>query len=338
MAATAPGIPVTRREPPAEISCEALRFDRGRQRVLDVPALRFAPGAVTALVGPNGAGKTTLLRLVAALEKPTAGRVLLRGEPVTRKRAQREVAYGFQSPVFVSGTVRANVELALQLRGFAREERQVRIEEAARACGIGALLDRDVRRLSGGEAQRANLARALALRAPVTLLDEPLSGLDGPARRQLLHELPGLLREFAGTTILVTHDRDEALRLAEELVVLIDGRVHATGNRAQVFAAPPDAATARFLGFTLIPSEGALIAVAPHALRPGEPGGADIGFEMDVAEVLDLGVRREAWGQINGADVSVPLPPELPTAPGRLRVSAPKGAVTHFTGEKSQYP
>jgi len=320
MAATTPG-------PLIDIRCEGLRFLRGRRPVLEIPDLRIAAGRVTALVGPNGSGKSTLLRLISALERPAEGRVLLGGEPASPALARRTIAYAFQAPVFVSGTVAANLDLALRLRGVPAAEREQRIREAAAACGIEALLDRNARRLSGGEAQRANLARALALRAPVTLLDEPLSGLDAPGRRQLLRDLPQLLRRFATTTILVTHDRDEALRLADELVVLIDGRVRATGSRADVFGSPPDAATARFLGYTIIPAEGgAAIAIAPRALRPGK---GDVTFEMKVDEVIDLGVRCEAWGTIGGVQVSVSIPASGDVPPV-LEVSAPRVAVRRY--------
>ncbi|MCK9517934.1 MAG: ABC transporter ATP-binding protein [Dehalococcoidia bacterium] len=321
MGAAAPG-------PVNDIRCEQLRFARGRQLVLDIPALRFAQGRVTALVGPNGSGKSTLLRLISALERPTAGRVLIDGNAVTPKLVREAVAYAFQAPVFVTGSVASNLDLALRLRHVPAAERESRIREAAAACGIEPLLHRDARRLSGGESQRANLARALALRAPVTLLDEPLAGLDAPGRRQLLHDLPRLLRQFASTTIVVTHDRDEALRLADEMVVLIGGRVRAAGSRAGVFARPPDAATARFLGYTIIPTkDGGVVAIAPRVLRAA-PG--DVPFVMDVEDVLDLGIRREAWGTIAGVQVSVSLPPGEGELPPRIEVSAPTGAVLRF--------
>lgn len=314
--------------PVTDIRCEELRFLRGHRPVLDIPDLQIAAGRVTALVGPNGSGKSTLLRLISALERPTAGRILLGGEPTSPGLVRRMVAYAFQAPVFVSGTVAANLDLALRLRRVPPAERERRIREAAAACGIEPLLNRNARRLSGGEAQRANLARALALRAPVTLLDEPLSGLDAPGRRQLLHDLPHLLRRFATTTVLVTHDRDEALRLADELVVLIDGRVRAVGPRPEVFGNPPDAATARFLGYTMIPAEGGgVVAIAPRALRPGK---GDVTFEMTVEEVLDLGVRHEVWGMIGGVQVSVTAPAPPRDLPPMLEVSAPLVAVRRY--------
>lgn len=309
------------------------RFDRvqfayGEQPVVDVPDLRFAEGRVTALLGPNGSGKTTLLRLLAGLERPRAGRVLLGEEPATAARAS--VAYAFQEAVFLSGTLRANLDLALRLRGLPPRERRARLAEAATACGVAHLLDRSANRLSGGEAQRANLARALSLRAPLTLLDEPLAGFDERGRGQMLEELPALLRRFAGTTVLVTHDRDEALRLAEDLVLLREGRVRASGPRRDVFASPPDPETAAFLGYTLIPTDAGLAGVAPGGLRPG-PG--DFMLTLQVEEIVDLVTSVEVVGRGNGERIAVAFPPDLPLpAPGeQVMVSAPTEMVVSFT-------
>ncbi|MCC7363321.1 MAG: ABC transporter ATP-binding protein [Dehalococcoidia bacterium] len=309
-----------------------VRFDgvsvrRSGREVLHGATVQFAPGRVTALLGPNGAGKTTMLRLIAGLERATAGQVLIGDTPVRAGTTSPHVAYAFQSAVFLAGSLANNLELALRFRSVPPAERATRVREAAAATGIAELLGRDARRLSGGEAQRANLARALAMRAPVTLLDEPLSGLDAPGRRQLLHELPALLRAFGTTAIVVTHDRDEALRLADALVVLLDGKVRAQGPRAEVFGSPPNAATARFLGYTLLPGEGGeLIGVAPRALRPG-PG--EVELEMQVDDVLDLGVRAEAWGTVRGVPVSVSLRAGE-RAEGAIVVSAARAAVTRF--------
>ncbi|MCC6382522.1 MAG: ABC transporter ATP-binding protein [Dehalococcoidia bacterium] len=313
-----------------EVRIDGLRFLRRGDCVLDVPKLVFASGRTTALVGPNGAGKSTLLRLIVALERLDAGTIRIGGEQVRPDRRTRgHVAFAFQRAVFVGGSVWHNLDLALRLRGVPGDERRKRAAGAAAACGVDHLLDRPAHQLSGGEAQRVNLARALSLRAPVTLLDEPLSGLDAPARRQLLHDLPGILRAFATTTIIVTHDRDEALRLAGDLVVLIGGRVHAAGARADVFGNPPDAECAAFLGYTLIPDGGGVLAVAPRALRIG-PG--EVTFNLTVEELLDFGMRREVWGRIAGVPATVSLPMGENDNAGRLTVSAPERAVRRYCG------
>jgi len=311
-----------------DVSFEAVRFRRGAREVLDIPALTFASGRVTALLGPNGSGKSTTLRLVAALERPAEGTVSLGGRPVRADRETRTaIAYAFQDAVFLGGTLRANLDLALRLRNLDAAERARRIAETAEACGIAHLLDRDAHRLSGGEAQRANLARALALRAPVTLLDEPLTGLDGNGRRQLLHDLPILLRRFTTTVILVTHDRDEALRLADDLVVLMEGRVHASGAKGPVFRAPPDPETAAFFGYTVLRTEAGTVAIAPGGLHAGD---GEVCFELTVEAVIDLGSHREATGTINGTRVSVPIDAAVPEPGAILAVCASAAVVVRY--------
>jgi thiamine transport system ATP-binding protein len=305
-----------------DVSVEALRFTRAGRLVLDIPALRFAEGSTTAVFGPNGSGKTTLLRLIGGLERPTAGRVAIGGRPVDGgPGCRRQVAFAFQEAVFVRGSVRQNLELALRLRDIPPRDRAARLAEAARECGIDRLLDRGAHQLSTGEAQRANLARTLALRAPVTLLDEPLSGIDRLTRLQLLDDLPRMLGTFASTTILVTHDREEAFRLADHLVVLVDGRVRAAGPKAEVYARPSDQATAELLGYTVVPHGGRLIGVPAGAWVLAE--GAE-SLEMEVERVVDMGNHRHVVGRVGPVRVDVRLrrsdtPPE---AGQRVRVAA----------------
>lgn len=296
-----------------EVRFDSVTFDRDGRRVLSVPSLTIASGRVTALLGPNGSGKSTLLRLVAGLERPSSGEVRV-GESVVRgARAMRGVAaIAFQEPVFLAGKVRSNLELGLRLRGFAPAESAKRATAAAGAFGIAPLLERSAHRLSGGEAQRANLARALVLRAPVTLLDEPLSGLDAQTRQQLIFELPALLADFSPTTILVTHDREEAMRLASDVVILINGEVRASGPVSQVFRDPPDDETALFLGFTILPVDSATVAIPPGKLRPG-PGAMT--FELVVTTVVDTGSGWEVAGTVSGVAVRVAWDAE-PPAPG----------------------
>ena len=311
-----------------EARLEDVQFAYGDRTVLDVPGLRFAEGRVTALLGPNGSGKSTLLRLLAGLERPRSGSVLVGGSPAPAARAS--VAYAFQEAVFLSGSLRANLDLALRLRRLPSRERRSRLDAAATACGVAHLLDRPANRLSGGEAQRANLARALSLRAPLTLLDEPLAGFDERGRGQMLEELPALLRRFAGTTILVTHDRDEALRLAQDLVLLREGRVRAAGPKREVFAAPPDPETAAFLGYTLIPTDAGLAGIAPGGLHPGPD---DFTLSLQVEEVVDLVTAVEVIGRIGGERIALNLASGQPVpAPGELvTVGAPANMVVSFT-------
>ena len=296
-----------------DVRLEGVRVVRAGRLVLDVAALTFASGTTTAVFGPNGSGKTTLLRAIAGLDRPAAGRVTFGGaEP-----ARRAIALAFQRPVFVRGTVRENLRLGLELWGVPMAEREARIAAAARECGIAALLDRSAHELSGGEAQRASLARVLALDPPVMLLDEPLSGIDRPARAQLLEDLPALVSRDSTTTILVTHDRDEAFRVADHLVVLADGRVRASGSKDALYAAPPDAETAALLGYTVLDVDGTLVAVEPGGVAIA--GDAAGGPTMVVEQVVGMGGYVLVAGRSGSTRVEVPVPlGSAPPAPGSV--------------------
>jgi ABC-type sugar transport system ATPase subunit len=288
-----------------DLTIEDLRFERDGRVVLDVPALRLRGDRTTAILGPNGAGKTTLLRLVAALETPLQGRIVAGDTPVASDvHTRQRIAYVFQEQVFLRRSVRENLELALRIRRVAPRDRHERIGEAAHLLRIAHLLDRRADRLSGGEGRRAGLARALCLRAPLVLLDEPLAGLDPATYARLLDELPQVLQAFNATTLLVTHDRDEALRLGEDLVVLADGRVHAAGAKRDVVLHPRTSAIAAVLGYTVLEAAGRRVAIPRNALTPGS---GRVEFSMLVEDVVDLVDRREIVGLIGGVRVHVTM-------------------------------
>jgi ABC-type sugar transport system ATPase subunit len=310
-----------------DVSITDLQLSKNGLTVLQIPELRFPSGTTTAVFGPNGSGKTTLLRVIAGLEQPSRGQARVGGLPVGQDEAARPlVGMAFQNAVFLRGSVRFNLDVALRLRQVPSATRWFRIEEAAKECGVAHLLDRSARRLSGGEAQRVNLARVLALQAPVTLLDEPLSGVDRIARTQLLADLPGLLARFTATTILVTHDREEAFRLADRLVVLIGGEVKAAGPKRVVYDRPPDRATAELLGYTVLPVYDTLVAVPPGGLRPGEGRPT---FTVLVEQVIDMGNHVHVVGQIRDERVDIRLPAGMapPQAGSNMKVHSGADAV-----------
>jgi ABC-type sugar transport system ATPase subunit len=311
-----------------DVSITDLTLSRNGRVVLRIPGLRFPSGSTTAVFGPNGSGKTSLLRAIAGLDRPDTGQIRLAGLAVGESPAARRlVGMAFQNSVFLRGSVRHNLDLALRLRDVPAAERRARIDEAAEECGVGHLLERTAGRLSGGEAQRVNLARALALRSPVTLLDEPLAGIDRVARTGLLAELPSMLNRFTATTIVVTHDREEAFRLADRLVIIIAGEVRAAGPKRAVYARPPDRATAELLGYTVLQMEGSLLAIPPGGLGPGLSGHR---FTVTVEQVTDMGNHLHVVGDIAGERVDVRLPPGAAPPPPRseLRVNAGPDAVT----------
>ncbi len=275
-----------------EVRIRGLTLERGGRQVLDIPSLDFPAGSVTAVFGPNGSGKTSLLRCIAGLEH-CRGAVEVDGRAVAR--GDRRVALAFQEPVFLHESVRSNLSLGLGLHGVPPAERGERIEVMARECGLTEVLDRHASRLSSGEAQRANLARTLVLAAPVTLLDEPLSGFDRIGRVRMLQEIPALLAEHATTAVIVTHDREEAYRLADRLVLLAGGRVVAAGAAGDIYRSPPDEESARLLGYTVIRLGPRLIGFPPGALRRGA---GDVTFRMVVARDVDMGNHRHLVGRV----------------------------------------
>ena len=304
-----------------DITLEGIRVVRGGRTVLDVPSLRFAAGRTTALFGPNGAGKTTLLRTIAGLETPVTGSVRM-GDGVPYGRPG-SVGYAFQRAVFIRGSVRRNLALGLELQQLSASARAERIAEAARECRVTGLLDRPAHQLSAGEAQRVNVARALSLRAPLTLLDEPLAGIDRTTRSQLLDDLPALLRRFASTTILVTHDRDEAFRLADDLVVLAEGRVLAAGSKRALRAEPPNAETAALLGYSVVRVDGRQLGVPPEGFLIGAaPAWGRPRLSLVVESTADTGREVEVFGHAGGDRVRVALPAgmETPSAGTVLQV------------------
>jgi ABC-type sugar transport system ATPase subunit len=301
-----------------DVSLEGVRVERDGRAVLDIPSLQFQKKRTTAILGPNGSGKTTLLRLVAGLERPRTGRILIGGSPIP---PAPRVAYVFQEQVFLRASVRENVELGLRLRGIEKSLRRMRTEDAASRLGIAHLMDRQADRLSGGERRRVSLARALCLQSPLVLLDEPLEGLDERTYSRLLAELPEVLAAFDATTLLVTHTRHEALRLAQDLVILVDGRVHAAGDTREVVSAPSSTEVAQVLGYTVVHANGRRVAIPPGGLKPG-PG--DLDFTMVVDDVVNLIEHWEVGGRIDGirARLELPLTGEPPKRGDRVSVHA----------------
>ena len=222
--------------------------------MLEVDSLDVLGGEVLAVVGPNGAGKSTLIQVLALLERPARGRVLFEGRDVTAGplACRRRMAVVFQEPLLLDTSVEANVSSGLALRGVPRPERRARTAQWMERFGIAQLASRSARTLSGGEAQRTSLARALALEPEVLLLDEPFAALDAPTREALMRDLDDVLSAGRLATVFVTHDRSEALRLGDRLAVLMGGRIRQAGAPAEVFAAPADEEVAAFVGVETI--------------------------------------------------------------------------------------
>ena len=232
------------------IGLRDVQVEKGRRAVLDIERLDVSGGEVLAVVGPNGAGKSTLIGVFGLLEELMRGEVWFEGEPISGPYLayRRRMAVVFQEPLLLDTTVEANVTTGLSLRGVPRDERRERARKWMERFGIAGLADRSARTLSGGEAKRTSLARALVLEPEVLLLDEPFAGLDEPTRQALMDDVSGVLGESDAATVFVTHDRDEALRLGDRLAVLMDGRIRQEGTPEEIFAAPADEEVAAFVG------------------------------------------------------------------------------------------
>ncbi|WTA78402.1 ABC transporter ATP-binding protein [Streptomyces sp. NBC_00838] len=223
----------------------------GRRTALDAVDLEIAAHEIVCVLGPSGSGKSTLLRVVAGLQPPDAGRVLLEGAdqagvPVHR----RGVGLMFQDhQLFPQRDVGGNVAFGLRVRGESRGEQRRRVGELLDLVGLPGAQSRAVAALSGGEQQRVALARALAPRPRLLMLDEPLGQLDRSLRERLVVELRGVFGQLGTTVLAVTHDQGEAFALADRVVVMRDGRIAQTGTPVEVWQRPASAFVARFLGF-----------------------------------------------------------------------------------------
>jgi multiple sugar transport system ATP-binding protein len=225
------------------------RFANGHVALRGVD-LRVADGEFMVLVGPSGCGKSTLLRLIAGLDTPTAGRVLLDDLDVTGVAPQaRDLAMVFQSyALYPHMTVRENLAYGLRVRGTRPGTIAERIDAVARALGIDALLDRRPVQLSGGQRQRVALGRALVREPKAFLFDEPLSNLDPALRTQARAELLRLHRQLGATVVYVTHDQEEALTLGHRVAVLREGRLEQLGPPLELYARPANTFVAQFIG------------------------------------------------------------------------------------------
>ncbi|HTB45437.1 MAG TPA: ABC transporter ATP-binding protein, partial [Acetobacteraceae bacterium] len=234
----------------ADVRLTAVSRHWGAATALDSISLHVRAGSFTVLLGPSGCGKTTCLRIVAGLETASAGRVEIGGRDVTRlPPAERGVAMVFQSyALFPHLTVAENIVFGLKARRVPPPERARRLDRAVEILGIGALLQRKPSQLSGGQQQRVALGRAIVAEAPVCLMDEPLSNLDAQLRADMRREILALQRRLGITMLYVTHDQTEAMGMADQIVLLRDGRIEQDAPPVDVYARPATRFVASFIG------------------------------------------------------------------------------------------
>ena len=234
------------------IKIENIIVQRSGVTVLDIGDLNVERGRILALIGPNGAGKSTLLLTLAGLLKPSQGRLYLQGLPVEthagRAILRRNAAVVFQEPLLLNTSVYKNVALGLRFRHLSNDEIKRNVENALDYFGISSLAKRSAKTLSGGEAKRVSLARAFAIKPRLILMDEAFNSLDPPTREGLIDDLRHILEETKITAVLALQDREETLRLAQDVTVMDDGKIVQSGTTAQIFNRPESEFVANFVG------------------------------------------------------------------------------------------
>jgi sulfate transport system ATP-binding protein len=245
----------------------------GSFKAVDDVSLDVDSGSLVALLGPSGSGKSTLLRLIAGLEETDSGRIWITGEEATTRSVQdRQVGFVFQHfALFKHRTVRQNVGFGLELRGWKQDAIRRRVDELLELVQLQGFGNRYPSQLSGGQRQRVALARALAVQPRVLLLDEPFSALDAKVRKELRAWLRNLHDEMHVTTVIVTHDQEEAMEVADRIVVMNQGRIEQIGTPAEIYDQPATPFVMSFVGaVNVLPGNGPLAAAAANSSIQGD--------------------------------------------------------------------
>ncbi|MDX2217119.1 MAG: TOBE-like domain-containing protein [Oculatellaceae cyanobacterium bins.114] len=317
----------------------------GSFQALDKVSLEIKTGSLVALLGPSGSGKSTLLRLIAGLETPDTGKILLTGRDATHESVQdRNIGFVFQHyALFKHMTVRRNIAFGLEIRKTPANKVKARVEELLELVQLAGLGDRYPSQLSGGQRQRVALARALAVEPKVLLLDEPFGALDAKVRKDLRAWLRRLHDEVHVTTVFVTHDQEEAMEVSDEIVVMNKGQIEQVGTPAEIYDNPATAFVMSFIGpVNVLPStsnifqENGFDSAMPEVfLRPQdvviqtEPNGTTVAAR--VSRLIHLGWEIQAEltlddGQVVSAHLTRDRFDELKLEPQQRVYVKPKEA------------
>lgn len=327
------------------IVVESVSKQFGAFKAVDEVSLEIDSGSLVALLGPSGSGKSTLLRLIAGLEMPDSGRILLTGKDATDQSVQeRNIGFVFQHyALFKHLSVRQNIAFGLEIRKATKAKIKGKVEELLDLVQLRGLGDRYPSQLSGGQRQRVALARALAVEPNVLLLDEPFGALDAKVRKDLRVWLRRLHDEVHVTTVFVTHDQEEAMEVSDEIVVMNKGKVEQVGTPAQIYDHPASAFVMSFIGpVNVLPSSSRIFqgngfdSVHPEMfLRPQdviidtEP--SDTGVSARVSRLIHLGWEIQVEltlddGQVVSAHLSRDRFDELNLEPQQKVYVKPKDA------------
>jgi ABC-type sugar transport system ATPase subunit len=341
----------------ADVRVEQLRKTYGSLNAVDDIDFSFPESSVTCLLGPSGCGKTTLMRIIAGLEKPTAGDVYFGDRKVTDLApSKREIGMVFQYPVVYKGiTVRQNIELPLKSEKLSPQERTKRVNEVIEMLTLGPVADKDVSRLDNGTRQKVSVAREVARQPRIILFDEPITNVDATAKLQLKRAFKEVTRRLSQTIVYVTHDQTEAMTLADQIALMRDGRIVQCAAPRELYNHPEDRFGGWFLGnpgmnffdaqlagdgrFTTLVSplfpapvavEGENLATGSVTLgiRPEQIHASHQRFDGAVAAELD---RKSI--QIGGQYLLTLRVPGLGNGPFKAKVGHDAGAVLPDTGQ-----
>ena len=285
----------------AAIALEGVSKAWGDSRGVDRISFATQAGQFLVLLGPSGCGKSTTLRLIAGLEQADAGRIFIAGDDVTAQPpSRRHLSMVFQSyALFPHLTVAENILFGLKVRKAPAADLRRGLARVAELLGLAGLLERKPNQLSGGQQQRVALGRAIIAEQPVCLMDEPLSNLDAQLRNEMRRELRALQQKLAMTMVYVTHDQAEAMSMADQVILLRDGRIEQDATPEELYARPASMFTARFIGtppMNVIPGTALARANAGWAARLGER-----------AAEIAIGIRPEdiRFGAADGVEAAV---------------------------------
>ena len=330
------------------ISVQHLSRWWGATRAVDDISFEAAAGKMLVLLGPSGCGKSTTLRLIAGLEAATSGRILIGGVDVTHlPPAERRLSMVFQSyALFPHLSVAENIVFGLRVRNVPRLERAARLGRTADLLGLGALLDRKPSQLSGGQQQRVALGRAIIAETAVCLMDEPLSNLDAQLRHDMRREIRGLQQKLGITMVYVTHDQTEAMSMADQVILLREGRVEQDAPPAELYARPARVFAARFIGtppmniLSLADSPGGAVIAgsAGPVVLPGRGTGLSLGVRPEDIRLASEGGLRTTVNAVEylGADSILSCLAGAQTLAVRVpgRVELLPGATVHLSWSK----
>jgi sn-glycerol 3-phosphate transport system ATP-binding protein len=320
-----------------DIALEGVSKRYGAVRAVDDVSLRAESGKFLVLLGPSGCGKSTVLRLIAGLEEPTQGRILIGGRDVTRLAPnQRRVSMVFQSyALFPHLTVAENIVFGLKVRRMPAAQRAERLASVASLVGLSEQLARKPSQLSGGQRQRVALARAIVAENRICLMDEPLSNLDAQLRHGMRVEIRALQQRLGMTVVYVTHDQIEAMSMADRVILMRDGRVEQQGSPEELYARPASLFAARFIGtpaMNLVAlddgPDGAVIRGAREPVLRAPGKGLTLGIRPEHIRLVQAdGIAAEVTStEYHGADTiltaRVGQESLLLRAPGQVRIAA----------------